>query len=192
MLAGGLAVGAVITAWAGAGALQLGSDSLPAVAVEQANGPDANRLVVLTPAADRLDFAVIGNEPGDLMRDVERPADVTDPGARAAARHDRLRGRRSRAAPVTHSPTSASGSSRSRRRQTTRSRVRLDAAQGLTRLGSTADQTLWRVVARPSAVAADVPVPPSRVRLDDAENRPLQVVPVDGPHGAVSAGPLRG
>jgi hypothetical protein len=44
----------------------------------------------------------------------------------------------------------------------------LDASQGLTRLGSTADQTLWRVVARPSAVAPDVPVPPSRVRLDNA------------------------
>jgi hypothetical protein len=62
----------------------------------------------------------------------------------------------------------------------------LDASPGLTRLGSTADQTLWRVVARPSAVAPNVPVSPSRVRLDNAEGQPLQVIPVDGPHGAVS------
>ena len=62
----------------------------------------------------------------------------------------------------------------------------LDASAGLTRLGSTGDQTLWRVVARPSAVAPDVPVPPSRVRFDNAEGQPLEVVPVDGPHGAVS------
>ena len=92
VLAGGLAVAAGLTAWAGAGALQLGSETYPAVAVEQANGPDANRLVVLTPSADRLDFAVIGNEPGDLMRDVERAGRRHRPRARAAARHDRLGG----------------------------------------------------------------------------------------------------
>jgi hypothetical protein len=62
----------------------------------------------------------------------------------------------------------------------------LDASAGLTRLGSTADQTLWRVVARPSAAAPDVPVPPSRVRLDNGSAQPIQEVPVDGPHGAVS------
>jgi GT2 family glycosyltransferase len=185
VLAGGLAVGAVLTAWAGAGALQLGSDSLPAVAVEQANGPDANRLVVLTPAADRLDFAVIGNEPGDLMRDVERPADVTDPGlapllGTIAAGGVVPGGAGDALADLGVGFVSVEAAADD---PLTR---RLDAAQGLTRLGSTADQTLWRVVARPSAVAADVPVPPSRVRLDDAENRPLQVVPVDGPHGAVS------
>ena len=185
VLALGVAVAAGMTAWLGAGALTLGSDALPAVAVEQANGPDANRLVVLTPAADRLDFALIGNEPGDLMRDVSRADDVTDPGLGP------LLGTIASGGVVPDGAGDALADLGvgfvSVRSPADNPLVRrLDAAAGLTRLGSGADQTLWRVVARPSAVAADVPVPPSRVRLDDADGRPLQVVPVDGPHGAVS------
>ncbi len=184
VLAGGLAVAAGLTAWAGAGALQLGSDAFPAVAVEQANGPDANRLVVLTPSADRLDFAVIGNEPGQLMRDVERPAEVTDPGlapllGRIASGGVIPGGTGDALADLGVGFVSVMAKADDPLTRT------LDAASGLTRLGSTAERTLWRVVARPSAAAPEVPVPPSRVRLDNAEGRPLQVVPVDGPHGAV-------
>jgi hypothetical protein len=185
VLAGGIAVAAGMTAWLGAGALTLGSDTLPAVAVEQANGPDANRLVVLTPAADRLDFAVIGNEPGDLMRDVSRVDDVTDPGlgpllSTIASGGVLPGGAGDALADLGVGFVSVRSPGDNPLVRT------LDAAAGLTRLGSGADQTLWRVVARPSAVAADGPVAPSRVRLDDADGRPLQVVPVDGPHGAVS------
>ena len=185
VLAGGLVVGALVTAWAGAGALRLGSETYPAVAVEQANGPDANRLVVLTPSADRLDFAVVGNEPGELMRDVERPDNVTDPGlapllGTIASGGVIPGGAGDALADLGVGFVSVRATADDPLART------LDSAAGLTRLGSTTDQTLWRVVARPSAAAPDVPVAPSRVRLDNAEGRPLQVVPVDGPHGAVS------
>jgi GT2 family glycosyltransferase len=184
VLAGGLAVAAGLTAWAGAGALQLGSETFPAVAVEQANAPDANRLVVLTPSADRLDFAVIGNEPGELMRDVQRPADVTDPGLATLLGTIASGGVLPGGAGDALADLGVGFVSVVATADDPLTRT-LDAASGLTRLGSTADQTLWRVVARPSAAAADVAVPPSRVRLDSSEGRPLQMVAVDGPHGAV-------
>lgn len=184
-LGAGVMVGGALSAWAGSGALQLAENALPAVAVDQADGPDANRLVVLTPSADRLDYALIGNEPGQLMRDVQRAVDVTDPGLAPV-----LSALASGTTPATGvgdaladlgvgfvslRASAASPLARS-----------LDGAQGLTRLGTTGDQTLWRVVARPSSVAAEVPVPPARVRLDDAADAPLQALAVDGPHGAMS------
>jgi hypothetical protein len=177
--------GAVITAWAGAGALRLATDTLPAVAVEQAGGPDANRLVILSPSADRLDFAVIGSEPGELMRDVERSDSVTDPGLAPLLGTIASGGLVPGGAGDALADLGVGFVSVKATADDPLTRT-LDASQGLTRLGSTADQTLWRVVARPSAVAPDVPVPPSRARLDNAEGQPLQVVPIDGPHGAVS------
>jgi hypothetical protein len=176
---------AVVTAWAGASALRLATGTLPAVAVEQASGPDANRLVVLTPTADRLDFAVVGNEPGELMRDVERSDSVTDPGLAPLLGTIASGGLVPGGAGDALADLGVGFVSVKATADDPLTRT-LDASQGLTRLGSTADQTLWRVVARPSAVAPDVPVPPSRARLDNAEGQPLQVVPIDGPHGAVS------
>jgi hypothetical protein len=185
VVVGAVAVGGALTAWAGSTALQVGADTLPAVAVEQASGPDANRLVVLTPSEDRLDYALIGNEPGQLMRDVDRPTNVTDPGLApllgTIAGGGVVPGGAGDALAdlgVGFVAVKATGDDPLARR--------LDASPGLTRLGSTGDQILWRVVARPSAVAADVPVPPARVRMDNADGLPLQAVPVDGPHGAVS------
>ncbi|MBA3547540.1 MAG: GNAT family N-acetyltransferase, partial [Nannocystis sp.] len=58
---------AALSAWGGAGGLQLAENALPAVAVDQADGPDGNRLVVLTPNTDRLDYALTGNEPDEAV-----------------------------------------------------------------------------------------------------------------------------
>ena len=184
-LAVALAAGGVITAWAGAGALRLATDTLPAVAVEQGSGPDANRLVILTPSTERLDFAVVGNEPGELMRDVERAHSVSDPGLAPLLGTIASGGLVPGGAGDALADLGVGFVSVKAAADDPLART-LDASQGLTRLGSTADRTLWRVVARPSAVAPDVPVPPARVRLDNAEGQALQVIPVDGPHGAVS------
>ncbi|MDQ2782401.1 MAG: glycosyltransferase, partial [Actinomycetota bacterium] len=175
-----------LLAWQGSGPLAPGSTVLPAVAVDQASGPDANRLVVLRPATNRLDYTLYGNEPGDLMRDVTRATQVTDPGlapvlGSIASGSDTLAsGAGPALADLGVGFVSLRGAGDSALART------LDAAPGLTRLGASEDQTLWRVLARPSSVAVDVPVPPARVRLDDDAARPLQSVPVVGPHGAVS------
>ncbi|MDQ2783286.1 MAG: glycosyltransferase family 2 protein, partial [Actinomycetota bacterium] len=139
------------------------------------------------PATNRLDYTLYGNEPGDLMRDVTRATQVTDPGlatvlGSVASGSDTLvSGAGPALADLGVGFVSLRGAGDSALART------LDAAPGLTRLGSSEDQTLWRVLARPSSLAADVPVPPARVRLVDAAGRPLQSVPVVGPHGAVSS-----
>lgn len=185
-----LAVGAagVVNAGTGLGdAVTVGHDALPAVAVDQATGPEANRLLVLMPSTDRLDYRLVGNEPGDLLRDVDRPNPATDPGLRdlvgsiASGVGALPGGAGSHLADLGIgfvSLRAAPGSPLARS---------LDASAGLTRLGATDNQTLWRVVARSPAPGASsaAAVPPSRVRLVDSQGAPLQAVDVVGPHGAV-------
>ena len=184
VLSASVLAGGALSAWAGSGALRIGDNALPAVAVDQADGPDGNRLVVLTPADDHLDYTVIGNEPGQLMRDVQRVTDVTDPGLGAVlggvASGTATGGLGKSLADLGVGFVSLRAAADNPLART------LDGAQGLTRLGSSGDQVLWRVVARPSSIAADVPVPPARVRLDDAAGAPLQALAVHGPHGAVA------
>lgn len=187
VLAGGVGVAVLgagaLTAWQGSGAVAVGEDALPAVAVDQASGPDANRLLILTPATDHLDYSVIGNEPGALLRDVDRPTSVTDPGVGSVVSE-----LASGAGTITGGAGDALANlgvgfvSLEAGPDSSLART-LDASSGLTRLGTTGNQTLWRVLARPSAAAADVPVPPARVRVVDATGAPLQALPVDGPHG---------
>jgi GT2 family glycosyltransferase len=185
-----LSVGAAagVSAWASLGdRVTVGQDALPAVAVDQATGPQANRLLVLSPSASRVDYRLVGSEPGELFRDIQRPQKVTDPGlgalvgSLASGVGDLPGGAGAQLANqgigfVSLQAPADSALARS-----------LDAAAGLTRLGSTKDQTLWRVLARTStaAGAAGEPVPPSRVRVVDAQGGPLQAVDVVGPHGAV-------
>jgi len=190
LLGATVAVAAGTNAWASIGEqVTVGQDALPAVAVDQATGPDANRLLVLTPSATRVDYRLVGNEPGELFRDIQRPRTVTDPGLGALVG--------SIASGVGDLPGGAgpqlanqgigfvslrapAGSALARS---------LDATAGLTRLGSTGEQTLWRVLARASTApgAPSEPVPPSRVRVIDAQGGPLQAVDVAGPHGAVDS-----
>ncbi|MEO9150793.1 MAG: glycosyltransferase [Lapillicoccus sp.] len=166
----------------------VGRDALPAVAVDQSRGVEGNRLLILRPTVDRIDYRLVGAEPGPLQRDVIGPV-ATDPGlaplvgalATGVSADASGPGAGARLADqgvgfVSLRADAASPLSRT-----------LDAESGLTRLGTTDDQTLWRVLARTPAVgAADETVPPSRVRVADAAGAPLLGVPVDGPHGAVN------
>ncbi len=187
-----LAVGAAgaLNAWAALGdTVTVGHDALPAVAVDQATGSDANRLLVLIPSEERLDYRLVGNEPGNLMRDIDRPVSVTDPGLRALV---------GTIASGVGSPPGGAGAALadlgigfvSLRTAADSPLARsLDASAGLTRLGGNESQTLWRVLARSSMApgASGTAVPPSRVRVVDAAGGPLQAVGVVGPHGAVDA-----
>ena len=192
-----VAASAGVTAWATPGGeVSVGQDSLPAVAVDQATGPAANRLLVLAPSASTVDYRLIGAEPGELLRDIDRAHPVTDPGLGALVT--------SIASGVADLPGGASAQLAEQGigfvslRGTPQSPLArsLDAAAGLARLGSTDEQTLWRVLPRSSSGAdatPALPVPPSRVRVVDSAGAPLQGVDVVGPHGAVdtplAAGP---
>lgn len=179
---------AAMTARNGLGdGLTVGRDALPAVAVDQAGGVEAGRLLVLTPGPDGLDYQLVGAEPGPLQRDVIGPV-AGDPGlgvlvgglASGVAVDGSGAGAGARLADQGIGFVSLRDVASSTVART------LDAESGLTRLGTTDDQTLWRVLARTPAVGApDATVSPSRVRVTDAAGAPLLGVPVVGPHGAV-------
>ncbi len=165
--------------------VRVGQDGLPAVAVDQARGPAANRLLRLVRTGDRLDYELVGSEPGVFLRDVVRGGEVTDSGLGAVvaglAGEQRQGGASEgeRLADLGVGFVSAEVASDDPLVRT------LDATGGLTRLGSTDEQTLWRVLARPSAASAAEAVPPARVRITTSAGAPIEMVPVVGPHGAV-------
>ena len=71
--------GAAVWAARGAGSsLTVGRATLPAVAVEQGSGPLANRLLLLRPSPEVVDFVLAGQEPGELLRDLDRQPDADD------------------------------------------------------------------------------------------------------------------
>ncbi len=177
--------------------VRLGFEALPAVAVEQARGPEANRLLVITSGPAAVDYQIVAREPGEIMRaPLDAPA-ATDPGFAAAVAT--LAGRGSGDAASTGAVgtrladlgigfVSVQGTPDPALLRT------LDATAGLTRLGSTDNQTLWRVLGRPSITASAEVVPPSRARITNAEGAPVAWVKVDGAHGALAttlgAGPV--
>ncbi|MGV1007395.1 MAG: glycosyltransferase [Dermatophilaceae bacterium] len=176
----------------------VGQDGLPAVAVDQARGPDSNRLLRLVRAGDRVDYELVGSEPGAFLRDIDRTAQgattaPTDPGLAAvvaglaAATPQGGASPGSRLADLGVGFVSAEVTGDDPLIRT------LDASGGLTRLGTTDGQTLWRVLARPSVVSAAAAVPPARVRITAADGAAIASVPTVGPHGAVdhdvAAGP---
>ena len=74
---------------------------------------------------------------------------------------------------------------------------RLDATQGLTRLGASEHGILWKVQPHPSAPTVTPVAAPSRARIVDSDGQLVAVVPTRGPHAAAeeripaAAGPRR-
>jgi GT2 family glycosyltransferase len=167
--------------------------AVPAVAVEQGRGTDGNRMAILTPTAERLDVEVVGAEPTSVVRGLAPTSWAADPGV-AEVVHALASGQPFGVAGAGPALADLGIGFVSLRAAGTDPIVRtLDATAGLTRLGSTDGQILWRVLTRPSATAAGEAVNPSRARLTTAEGKPIAVVPVRGPHGqlvtSLPAGP---
>ena len=164
--------------------ITVGQATLPAVAVEQGGDPLGNRLLLLRPSDRVVDFVLVGQEPGELLRDLDRNNDVDEsPLVTAVAEIVGGRGQGSldaaglaslgigfvqAAAPV-ESPLAR----------------RLDSAGGLSRLGASQGGILWKVQPLPGAAGVAGGTAPSRVRLVDGAGALLGVVPTSGPHAAV-------
>ncbi len=164
--------------------ITVGQATLPAVAVEQGGDPLGNRLLLLRPSDRVVDFVLVGQEPGELLRDLDRNNDVDEsPLVTAVAEIVGGRGQGSldaaglaslgigfvqAAAPV-ESPLAR----------------RLDSAGGLSRLGASQGGILWKVQPLPGAAGVAGGTAPSRVRLVDGAGAQLGVVPTSGPHAAV-------
>lgn len=164
--------------------LRAGSSTAPAVAIDQARGPEATRLLVLSAAPDRIDYEIVSAEPARLLRSLHRPVSVTDPGfaeiVTALAAGPDL-GQSERAAGDLLADLGVGFVSVRAEGEHPLLRT-LDATPGLTRLGTTDGQTLWRVQVRPAADGSADPVAPARLRLVSADGRPLVWLPSQGPH----------
>ncbi|GAA2744519.1 glycosyltransferase family 2 protein [Terrabacter aerolatus] len=164
--------------------LSVGQATLPAVAIEQGSGSLGNRLLLLRPSDDVVDFVLAGQEPGELLRDLDRPADADDAplvdavanivGGRGA---DSLDSKALARLGIGFVQVAGAADSPLARR--------LDASEGLSRLGSSARGILWKVQPLPGADGAEAAAAPSRARLVDADGRLVATVPTVGPHAAV-------
>jgi GT2 family glycosyltransferase len=179
-------IGVLAGAWAGPGvgeSLTVGRATLPAVAVDQADGPLSSRLLLVRPSDDVVDFQLVGSEPGALLRDLDHAeVEVSAPVEAVAAL---VGGHETNRAPaqalaglgIGFVQVASSGDEEMIRR--------LDSTEGLSRLGSDEHGTLWKVRPLAPAPGAAAAVAPSRVRLVDGTGRLVAAVPTVGPHGAV-------
>ena len=165
---------------ASAAPCSVGQATLPAVALEQGGGPLGNRLLLLRPSDDVVDFVLAGQEPGELLRDLDRAPDADDAplvdavanivGGRGADSLDSKALARLGIGFVQVRATADSALAR-----------RLDSSEGLSRLGTSERGILWKVQPLPAADGAAAATAPSRARLVDADGALLQV----GPHARV-------
>ncbi len=171
--------------WTGIGSsLTVGQATLPAVAVEQAAGPLSNRMLLLNPSDSVVDFQLIGEEPGELLRDLDRRTS-TDDEALVQAVASFVGGRGSASLNATTLARFGVAFVQVKADADSALARRLDASEGLSRLGTSADGILWKVQPIASAPGATEASAPSRVRLVDPDGRLLAAIPTVGPHAAV-------
>ena len=164
--------------------LSVGQATLPAVAIEQGSGALGNRLLLLRPSDDVVDFVLAGQEPGELLRDLDRRPDADDaPLVDAVA--NIVGGRGADSLDSTALARLGIGFVQVRASADSALARRLDSSEGLSRLGTSEHGILWKVQPLPAADGGTPATAPSRARLVDAEGALLQVVPTSGPHAAV-------
>jgi hypothetical protein len=184
--------GAALWAVRGAGStLTVGQATLPAVAVEQGTAPLANRLLLLRPSPEVVDFVLAGQEPGELLRDLDRRPDADDDPLVAAV-GELVGGQGANSLDSSSLARLGIGFVQVSERADSTLTRRLDSAEGLSRLGSSARGILWKVRPLTSAADGEAATAPSRARLVDSTGAQLAVVPTSGPHGAIDTELPRG
>ncbi|EWT00512.1 family 2 glycosyl transferase [Intrasporangium oryzae NRRL B-24470] len=165
--------------------LSVARATVPAVAVEQATGPLGNRLLVLRPSDRVVDFVLAGEEPGEVLRDLDRGSAV-DETALVAAVARLVGGRGADALDTSELARLGIGFVRARSDADSALTRRLDSTEGLSRLGASPEGILWKVRPLPAAAGISSAAPaPSRVRLVDGRGALLGAVETSGPHAAV-------
>lgn len=183
-----LPVVVMLAAWGVSGVsrtMTVGQATLPAVAVEQAKDPLSNRLLLLRPSDQVVDFVLVGREPGQLLRDLDRPARADDrPLVDAVARL--VGGRAVDSLDAAELAGWGVGFVQARADAGDPLTRRLDAIRGLTRLGTSEQGILWKVLPASTAPSAPTAAAPSRLRVVDADGRTVAAVRTSGPHGAAA------
>lgn len=176
-----LATGAVVTGFALTGlgaALSPARDPRPVVATDQASGPAASRTLVVSATHAGIGYAVIGREPAIPARDLT-PDPVTVPAVDTAVGDLTDSGGAPPVSAVTTLAEWAVGFLVVQPPVPPAVEHRLDATDGLSRIGNYGDSAVWRI--EPQAAGAGLPAP-SRVRLVTGDG--AGTVPVWGQHAA--------
>lgn len=187
-----LAVAGVVTSagfagWVGIGdRLQPTPDLMPAVAMDQATGPSATRLLVLAPGPDETTYALHSSEPGPIARDVPVAHRAPDPLLRKAVQ---LTVAGDLAASDVQSQAALAdlgvGFVGLRGEVGNPLVRRLDSTAGLARLSDSGGLVLWRVLPQ-AATSTRASVAPSRVRVLDPAGVPIDAVASTGPHSRLA------
>jgi GT2 family glycosyltransferase len=165
------------------GTLGAWSDPRPAVAVDQADGTLANRMLLLDPEGAGLAYRLLGREVGDVARSVpsvEEPlpdSDAVGSAIGALFEHGAAPGELHPARDLSHLAVGFVGL----RAEPSDPRIRtLDATAGLSRLGEHDGYVFWRVLPG-GGDPGNESVAPSRAQVVTAKS--AQAVPVAGAHG---------
>lgn len=159
---------------------------MPAVAADEASGPDAARMLVIDVTGTTATYRVLSGEPSEPQRDVNLSDPAPDPVlaglvttlVNPGTSADNLSGALY-ADGVGFVSVSGDASGAIARR--------LDEAGGLARLGGAPSVVLWRVAAQTPAGGGKTPLPAARVQLRTAAGALLGTVPTDGPDASVAA-----
>jgi GT2 family glycosyltransferase len=163
------------------------SDPRPAVAVDQADGTFANRMVLLDPEGDGLAYRLLGREVGDVARSlppVEAPLPDSDAVGSAIGGLFEQGAAPGELHPARDLAQLAVGFV-GLRADPSDPRIRtLDATAGLSRLGEHDGYLFWRVLPGGGTPGNDA-VAPSRAQV--VTTKSAQAVPVQGEHGRLHA-----
>ena len=178
------AVLAVVASIATAGWLGVGErltstvPNIPAVAVDQADGPLGNRLLEMTVDAGTIGYRLLGSEPGAVVRDIPAAAAAPNPLLAAAVKTAVNDGGAASVNAARDALADQGVGFVAFRGSATEPLVRrLDATAGMTRLSEQQGLILWRVLPRDKAASS------SRLRLEDANGGSPWSIAVTGGHG---------
>jgi len=175
----GVAASMTMAVWVGLGNVLVPQVPLtPAVAADQAHGPLGNRLLAIARDRGTIGYALLGAEPGRLVRDLPDAVAAQDPLLAAAVK----------STVGTDEVTSANqardalaglgiGFVTFRGASTDPLVAQLDATAGMTRLSNNNGLILWRVLPREKAIGS------SRIRLTDPKGAALASIPLTGDNG---------
>ncbi len=181
---GTLAAGAMVAAFVLTGlgtSLQPAQDPRPVVAIDQANGQPDSRTLIVDATRAGISYTVMGREPGVPARDLAADpvtvpsveaavGDLTDSGGAPPASAVAALAQWGVGFLVVRAPVPASVEHR------------LDATDGLSRIGAYGESAVWRV--EPGAAGTGL-LAPSRVRV--VTGAAATTVPVTGQHAATRA-----
>jgi len=180
----GVVLSVAMAGWIGVGReVKATAPNMPAVAVDQAEGPLGSRLLLMNSDAGTIGYRLMGSEPGTVVRDLPGVAVEPDPLLATTVKIAVGDGDATSVNATWDGFADLGVGFVAFRGAVTEPLVRrLDATAGMARLSDSQGMILWRVLPRDDSLSS------SRLRLENAQGAPLQSIAVTGDHGRTDVG----